>query len=294
MKKERKDILIGEGLGLAGAGLSSVNLKRVLPVIRREATERDKEILKGLLEKYLPKGVDFHADVDAGTVKTQLLKDMLHNNGITKFDKILDTLTAQTGPATIKNAIYASGSKTPEIIAHEVGHNRFMNGLDGKTGQIIHKLMVPSKSAAGILGPTAGIISGVRRANIEDKGLEESKLNKHAAWAVPALLQLPTLAGETAASLNGLKKLEALGAFANEAGKLAAQKNLAAALGTYAGHALAKVGSGLVARGLAYKIQKARLKKKKEKKFSGYDVPIMGCSYKNAQIDPYYKLKKSL
>lgn len=118
------------------------------------------------------------------------------------------------------------------------------------------------------LAPTAGIIAGVRSgkkaAEKEAAGEKESKLSRHSGWATGLAIQSPGLVSEAMASKHGLDLMKKAGA----SKKLikASRRNLGAALGTYAGLAVANAGTSELARGIAYKRKKKELEKENKEK----------------------------
>ncbi len=118
------------------------------------------------------------------------------------------------------------------------------------------------------LAPTAGIIAGVRSgkkaAEKEAAGEKESKLSRHSGWATGLAVQSPGLVSEAMASKHGLDLMKKAGA--SKKLMKASRRNLGAALGTYAGLAVANAGTSELARGIAYRKKKKKLEKEKDKK----------------------------
>ena len=219
------------------------------------------------------------------------LKRFAQKKGI-KVDEVSQT---GMGPAYHKGVVYTDGTMTPEgsfmgmkiggrktgtgrhgsLISHEIGHAYFDKGkaksVGEKFGKAAHKVYLKGGGAyqhmiiAPVAGIAAGIRSGLKKANLEDEGKEESKLNRHSAWSTSLAVQTPGLVSEGAASKYGYNLLKKAGAskkyLKHTKGKLLG------AFGTYAAMAAANAGTGELARGIAYKRRKKKLKgEKKENK----------------------------
>lgn len=170
------------------------------------------------------------------------------------------------------DTILGLGSKkNADLLSHELGHkhyfkdkdaNKIVKGAhkiyDGTGGSLVNGYLTP-----GVTGVTAGIVSGKRKAQKEDKGEKESKLNKHISWAAPLIASSPMLISEAAASRHGIKSLKESGASKQYLKE--SKKNLGIAFGTYATKALAGSGIGLATREAAYRKEKRKIKKRKEK-----------------------------
>lgn len=109
-------------------------------------------------------------------------------------------------------------------------------------GRAIHKIddFTRPKKMRRNVGIVGGIASGLNKVCLEQKGKEQSKVDRHAGWASSAILNTPTLASEVMASHRGLKLLKEAGA-SKEVMKRA-RKNLALAGGTYAAGAIMNIG----------------------------------------------------
>lgn len=219
------------------------------------------------------------------------LKRFIERKGI-KVDEVSGT---GMGPAYHKGTVYTDGTRSPifgyfngqaigggktgqgrhgDLIAHEIGHAHFdkgkAKGVGEKIGKVAHKIylkgggIVHHNILPGVAGIAAGIRSGKKKADLEEEGKEESKLNKHSAWVAPLAVQTPGLVSEGAASKYGYNLLKKAGAskkyLKHTRGKLLG------AFGTYATTALGNIGIGELARGVAYRQRKKKLKKEKEEK----------------------------
>lgn len=122
-----------------------------------------------------------------------------------------------------------------DVLAHELGHAKHYGKDRGgsKIGKLLHRGMAPGKML-GTKGVAIanGIRAGYQEGTKEEKGEKKNKLNRHSAWALPAIANGTVVGGETAATRQGLKSLKKAGASAKYLKK--ANKRLGAALGTYA------------------------------------------------------------
>lgn len=150
-------------------------------------------------------------------------------------------------------------------IAHEAGHKHYY-GNDQKytLGGIAHRLYQPAMKLSGT-GYLVGAASGIHEALREHQGRKRSNLVRHAAWAVPALRNLPILISEGAASKYGLSKLSEMKSL-SESEKKEARKSLAACFGTYLGAAGEEIALSELSRIAGKGATKLLLKKLKKKK----------------------------
>ena len=155
-------------------------------------------------------------------------------------------------------------------MAHELGHYHYRNEKDaGKVGKAAHKLYIGSAPHAYLTltsGITDGIVSGIRKANKEEKGKKESKLSKLSPALTSLLVSSPMLTSEAAASIHGLKELKKQGASQKYLDY--AKKDLAKAWGSYAKIPILSTLGGYGAKAAAYGITKGikKLKKKRKEK----------------------------
>lgn len=155
-----------------------------------------------------------------------------------------------------------------DILAHEMGHEHYMDG-EGKgiksVGGVLHALRHPAISIGSGL---ASIHSGIKKEKLEREGKKESKWNKYKSVILPGIASAALVGSEAAASIHGYNQLKKMGA-SKELLK-DTRKKLGHALGTYAGMGIANIGSGLVGRavgkGMAkgYYALKDKFGKKKE------------------------------
>ena len=199
------------------------------------------------------------------------------------------------GPAYHKGTVYTDGTLWPKVdmnspggiryektgkgrhgslISHEIGHAHFdkgkAKGIGETIGKAAHKIYLKGGGAVhhqilpGVAGVIAGIRSGKKKADLEEEGKEESKLNRHSAWVAPLVVQTPGLVSEASASKYGYNLLKKAGA---SKGYLKHTRGkLLGAFGTYAAGAAVNAGSGEFIRGITYKRRKKKLEKKKNKK----------------------------
>lgn len=187
----------------------------------------------------------------------------------------VDNIThTRIGPAYQNNKIYTSGTKAADVLSHEMGHahydKRKIKSVSDAIGKVAHKAYLKTGEMLNhvALAPTAGIIAGVRSgkkaAEKEAAGEKESKLSRHSGWATGLAVQSPGLVSEAMASKHGLDLMKK--ASASKKLMKASRRNLGAALGTYAGLAVANAGTSELARGIAYRKKKKKLEKEKDKK----------------------------
>lgn len=178
------------------------------------------------------------------------------------------------GPAFSPKAkmISMAGSRSVASLAHELGHADYhLNKDSGKIGRAAHKAYVKTggsrlnvKRLQPRLAVVAGAMSGERAAKLEAEGKKQSKLERHADWAIPAVLSAPVLVSEGLASRKGLKFLKNSGA--SKELRKAARKELVGAWGTYAGAGAINAGLGELSRGIVYKNTKRKLDRERELK----------------------------
>ena len=175
------------------------------------------------------------------------------------------------------DTVVGLGSKKgADILSHELGHRHFFKDKDaGTVGKTAHKLYdkmggsLRSASYAPITASIAGKITGKRKARKEEEGEKESAINKHAAWVAPIVTTSPMLVSEIAASRHGIKSLKESGASKNYIKN--SRKNLGKAFGTYATKTLMGVGMGVASKEAAYRREKKKLRKNREKKKENRD-----------------------
>lgn len=207
----------------------------------------------------LIKDMEKQLDIDPDAKKLEIykkLKKSAEKRGANVDDRTI--ILDMTGPAydSVNDVAYMNGKKHADYLSHELGHRHYhkekAKTIGDKIGKAAHKLYkwTGSSRNPGLITPVVsianGIHSGVIKANKEAKGEEESKFNRHKAWAVPLALSTPVLISEGMASKHGIKLLKESGA-GKEAIK-EAKKRLGQAFGTYATGALSAVGLGEFSR----------------------------------------------
>lgn len=201
-----------------------------------------------------------------------VLREAKKGNPKVVFDKIEDGLRSGYDPR--KNIIQSNHN--PAILAHEAGHGYYGPHGKGKgIGKLAHKGYAAlggtrgSSLAAKHSGIVAGIASGVRAAELEKQGKKQSKLERHASWAVPVAVSTPMLVAEGMASRHGLGLMKKAGV--SKKLRQEGRKQLAKAWGTYGTGTAVNAGLGEASRGVSYRVTKAingddnSNKKKKEK-----------------------------
>lgn len=185
---------------------------------------------------------------------------------------IKDLPTGGPGFSSKAKMISMAGSRNVASLAHELGHADYhLNKDSGKIGRAAHKAYVKTggsrlnvKRLQPRLAAVAGAMSGERAAKLEAEGKKQSKLERHADWAIPAVLSAPVLVSEGLASRKGLKFLKNSGA--SKELRKAARKDLVGAWGTYAGAGAINAGIGELSRGIAYRMTKRDLDRERELK----------------------------
>ena len=264
-KEENKSIAIGAGTvaaGTVGNAILSNKLKEYLESPNTEEGEKMFDKLKRFIER---KGIKVDEVSKTGG-------GPMYHKGIVYTDRTRSPIFGYINGQAIGGGKTGKG-RHGDLIAHEIGHAHFdkgeAKGVGEKIGKAAHKIYLKGGAlqhlvAAPVAGIAAGIRSGRKKANLEAEGKEESKLNRHSAWAAPLVVQTPGLVSEAAASKYGYNLLKKAGAskkyLKHTRGKLLG------AFGTYAAMAAGNAGTGELARGIAYKARKKKLKEKKENK----------------------------
>lgn len=264
-KNDNKSIAIGAGTvaaGTVGNAILSNKLKEYLESPNTEEGEKMFDKLKRFIER---KGIKVDEASKTGG-------GPMYHKGTVYTDRTRSPIFGYIGGQAIGGGKTGKG-RHGDLIAHEIGHAHFdkgeAKGVGEKIGKAAHKIYLKGGAlqhlvAAPVAGIAAGIRSGRKKANLEAEGKEESKLNRHSAWAAPLVVQTPGLVSEAAASKYGYNLLKKAGAskkyLKHTRGKLLG------AFGTYAAMAAGNAGTGELARGIAYKARKKKLKEKKENK----------------------------
>ena len=130
--------------------------------------------------------------------------------------EILDALKKGKG----RIGVHTEDKGIPSSVAHELGHaidqteggvgSKIRNSID-----IMDKRSLPTSAVTGLL-------SGINSERLARKGKKEGLIPKHSSWAVPVLMNTPTLINEAVASRKGykvLKEVEATGGGKNRTRK---------------------------------------------------------------------------
>jgi len=151
-----------------------------------------------------------------------------------------------------KGAVLQGGFKSPSVLAHELGHASIHGN---RLGRLVQNKFT---TLAGTLGaPVVGGLGGFA------SGFSDNENVQRAALAAPAILALPQLAYEAAASVKGLHSLHRSGASRKQLWNAA--KTLAPAFGSYAAQAGTGVAGAAFNQGAAsYGRQLYKEHKKKE------------------------------
>ena len=266
-KNDNKSIAIGAGTTAVGTVGITVLGKKLKDYLKSPNTEEGEKMFDKLRRYIQRKGikVDETSNTNMGPAYN---KGVVYTDGTKRLK--YDIRSIAPGDLVEKTGRGRHGS----LIAHEIGHAHFdkgkAKGLGERIGKVAHKIYLKGGGAfqhtvaAPVAGIAAGIRSGRKKANLEAEGKEESKLNRHSAWVAPLTVQTPGLVSEAAASKYGYNLLKKAGAskkyLKHTKGKLLG------AFGTYAAMAATNAGTGELARGIAYRNRKKKLKKKKENK----------------------------
>lgn len=181
------------------------------------------------------KGIDEEQQIASNN---NVLKELAKDAKNSKLKFVLDDSDFIRSDA---NELHLSktGTRTPSIIAHELGHHHYRTNKDaGIIGKMAHKDQprmlynntsgIISKGLHGGAGFAAGYYNGKREAN----GKEENKLAKWGTRLAPLAVATPVLLAEGAASLHGLRRLKGHGI--SPEGLKAAKKSLSSAWLNYA------------------------------------------------------------
>lgn len=187
--------------------------------------------------------------------------------------RILYNDTARTGIGPLfcpkYNIILTDTDSSTAALSHELGHADYLtNKNSGKVGRSAHKIgsiLGGSNKSSKVYQPASavalGTASGVRAALLEAEGKKQSKLERHAAWAVPATMAAPILLAEGLASRKGSKFLRESGA--SKELMNTARKELIGCWGAHAGTAMYNAGLGELSRDISYYLTKKKLKRDK-------------------------------
>lgn len=193
----------------------------------------------------------------------------LVNSGMKRGIKVVDYGAGIPGPAYYEGTVYRNHSKSPAMIAHELGHAHYdTNKATGKVGKYAHKIYLGTGGSNSPLPRIAaigtGIAAGRQKFNAEKEGKKENKILRHASYLAPTAVSAPMLISEGAASLKGLQLMKQAGA--NRAMRMKGAGKLGMAFGTYATMVGANAATGEIARRLTYKALKNKEENKKKNK----------------------------
>jgi hypothetical protein len=131
------------------------------------------------------------------------------------------------------------GAKTPDIVAHELGHREFGRTALGKVVQNPYVYSMAKSPLPIVGGLAAGAFEGRRKAKQKAKGEKASKIPYGAA--VPLVGTAPMMASEAGASLKAMKMLRESGA--SPAQLRQARGSLGRAFATYAAAPVVGLGA---------------------------------------------------
>ena len=149
-------------------------------------------------------------------------------------------------------------SGSASTLSHELGHGEYSldiaKGAGGKIGKFMHKAAVPSRVLdhpafflpARLGNAYHGACAGRSSKRKELEGEKDNMLNKHRAWALPAIIDAPKVISEGMASAKGYKMLKDAGA--SKKYLKHTKKDLTKAGLTYLGSAMMNSGVGLLGK----------------------------------------------
>ena len=292
-KSKKKKISSGAaGLALiaGGSALNSVTGAKFVENLEKDPTEKSKQLYNKLKKNIKDRKVLIDDNVDmmnAGYspdmkgMRDVLARTMKESRKRGYSKDLHETLNEiNKGAKSVYGEKYKLGKKgffigkdlkgKADILAHEMGHEHYMDGKGKKSlGGVLHNSVVRNPLIGSVHGIAAGLHSGFKSEKQKYKGKKESKWNKYKSAIIPGIHAGFLVGSEAAASLHGYKKLKELGA--DKETLKDAKKNLSTALGTYAGLGAAQVGLGLASRSIGKKIGKAYygIKKKLKNKEEG-------------------------
>lgn len=262
-KNDNKSIAIGAGTVAASTVGNAILGKKFKKYLESPSTEEGEKMFDKLKRYAERKGIKVNEAAETGG-------GPMYHKGTVYTDRTRSPLFGYINGQAIGGGKTGRG-RHGDLIAHEIGHAHFdkgeAKGVGEKIGKAAHKIYLKGGAiqhlvAAPVAGIAAGIRSGRKKAEKEAEGKEESKLNRHSAWAAPLAVQTPGLVSEAAASKYGYNLLKKAGAskkyLKHTKGKLLG------AFGTYATIAAANAGTGELARGIAYRMRKKKLEKKRK------------------------------
>ena len=294
-KRKKKKIpsgLVGAALTAGGLALNGAAGQKFYEDLNKEHTEKSKKLYEKLKEDIKNRKVKFDDTVDIENAAyspkmkgvrdslAKLGKELRKSNQSKDFLGVMDSLRDGTRKAygkkyNLGKNSFIIGKKfkgKADILAHEMGHEHYMDGKGKKSlGGVLHNTVIRNPLIGTAHGIAAGVHSGFKSEKEKYKGKKESKWNKYKSAIIPGIHAGFLVGSEAAASLHGYKKLKELGA--DKETLRDARKTLGNALGTYVGVGAVQVGSGLISRSVGkgigkayYGVKKALKGKKKEEK----------------------------
>ena len=274
-KKSGKSGLLGYGAYAAGIGLNAYAGQKFLEDLEDEGTKESKGLYDKLKENIKSRNVkidddkSFYVQGNKNAAYSPEMKGLrnIFARGIkgerkdgkkdSVWAKVKKTLNEANGGINVGKRgfkIDKSMKGRADILAHEMGHEHYMDG-EGKgiksVGGVLHSLRNP---AVMIGGGLAAIHSGIKKEKLEREGKKESKWNKYKSVILPGIASAALVGSEAAAYIHGYNQLKKMGA--SEELLKDTRKKLGNALGTYAGLGLANIGSGLIGRAAGKKMAK--------------------------------------
>lgn len=289
-KSSGKSGKVGYGAYLAGAGLNGLAGYKAMQYFDKNPSEESKEFYDKLKNEIKSKGdkIDdenyFYVQGVKNAAYSPKMKGMRDffaariredrkKGKDSKWAKIKKDVNEQNGGINIGKKgfkIDRDLAGKADILAHEMGHEYYMDGKGKKSlGGLLHNQILRNPATGMIGGTLAGLHSGFKKEKLERQGKKESKWNKYKSVIIPGLSAAALVGSEAAASLHGYKKLKDMGA-SKELLK-DARNNLATTLGTYAGLGAMEVGNGLISRAVGKKLAQGyyKIKDSKNKKKEG-------------------------
>ena len=258
-------VLAGAGAGYLGSR-SAIN--HLLEKLKR-SNNSSKELKNKLIKEANSLGVE---------VKSNPINDSLHTGNSAwqrklgeaykqskKYERLPDSLKQIIDDLGKDKIHLGKGSfGDADVLSHELGHAKLSKLGRSKNliGYASHKMYTPASYAGGYkVSALNGFRSGLVAAEKESKGKEESKLNKHSAWALPAISNGIIVTAEGSATHEGLRSLKKAGASAKYMRR--ARGKLGTALGTYVAGGTAAASLGIGSRELGKIVGKQVYKKKR-------------------------------
>jgi len=277
-RKKEDDEVSDKQLGvLAGAGLGYVGSRsagKLLLEKFKRSSNGSKELRGKLIKEAKDLGVEvksnpgFNNSVYTGNgAFRRKIGEIYKQNK--KYKRLPDSMKQLIDDLGKDKIHLGNGSLSDaDVLSHELGHAKLSKSGRSKNliGRAAHKIMIPASLAGGNkVSVLNGFRSGMVAAKRKAEGKEESKLNKHSAWALPAISNGIVVTAEGSATHEGLRSLKKAGANAKYIRK--ARGKLGTALGTYvaAGGVAASLGIGSRELGKIVGKQVYKNKRKKDR-----------------------------